>query len=255
MFICPCCAISSFSTLKELLRHVCLAHSDQDDFMIQCNFQGCSRTFRKLRTFENHIYAFHDVNEGSSSHSAELIIVNDEDYGYGDEHEDTEGEEVQSEADQLEGEENELHNICLHPITGDPEKSLQQAAAFMILKTREKHKIPLSVMNSIVNDVQSLFDIAITTLSAQIHTYLESCGTSKEVAEGIDQLIKNSPGVFEGLKTQQQQLSFFRSNFNLIVSIFVGSKLLYSQNTIGFSTNYFGNKSKTTGYWFQAQGD
>ena len=43
--------------------------------------------------------------------------------------------------------------ICLYPITGDPEKSLQQAAAVMILKTREKHKIPLSVMDSIVNDV------------------------------------------------------------------------------------------------------
>ena len=100
--------------------------------------------------------------------------------------------------------------ICLHHITGDPEKSLQQAAAVMILKTREKHKIPLSVVDSIVNDVQSLFDSAKTTLSAQIHTYLESCGASKEVAEGIDQLIKNSPGVFEGLKTQQQQLCFCR---------------------------------------------
>ena len=63
MLICPCCAVSSFSTLKQLLRHVRLTHSDQDDFTIQCNFQGCSRTFRNLRTFENHIYMYHDVNE------------------------------------------------------------------------------------------------------------------------------------------------------------------------------------------------
>ena len=114
----------------------------------------------------------------------------------------------------------------MYQSTGYPETTVQQAAAVMILKAREKHKIPLSVMDAIVNDVQSLFDIANTTLSTRIHTYLQSVGASQEVAEGIDQLINNSPGVFEGLKTQQQQLSFFRRNFNFIVSDFCNFTLI-----------------------------
>ena len=87
----------------------------------------------------------------------------------------------------------------------------------MLLKAREKHRIPLSVMDAIVNDVQSLFDIVNATLSTRVHTYLQSVGVSQEVAAGIDSLINNCPRVFEGLQTKQQQISFFRRNFHFIV--------------------------------------
>ena len=46
------CAISQFATLRKLLRHIRLSHSDQENFRIACNLQGCSRTFQSLRTFE-----------------------------------------------------------------------------------------------------------------------------------------------------------------------------------------------------------
>ena len=59
MFACPNCAIPSFQSLKRLLQHIRLSHHDQESFTIQCNFQGCKRTFRNLRTFENHIYSYH----------------------------------------------------------------------------------------------------------------------------------------------------------------------------------------------------
>ena len=61
MFACPNCAIPPFLTLKRLLRHIRLSHGDQECFIIQCSFQGCWRTFRNLRTFENHIYSHHDI--------------------------------------------------------------------------------------------------------------------------------------------------------------------------------------------------
>ena len=87
----------------------------------------------------------------------------------------------------------------------------------MILKTRQKHRIPLSVMDAIICDVQSLFDIAIGELSSQIQTHLQQLGVTQEVARSIDSIFTNFPRVFEGLQTQQQQLAFFRSNFNFIV--------------------------------------
>ena len=40
--------------------------------------------------------------------------------------------------------------------------TLQEAAATWIIKTRESHRIPISVMDSIIQDVQSLYEVALT---------------------------------------------------------------------------------------------
>ena len=36
-----------------------MAHADESSFTIQCNFQGCRRTFRKFNTFKLHLSTFH----------------------------------------------------------------------------------------------------------------------------------------------------------------------------------------------------
>ena len=66
MLTCPCCGLSCFRTLKQLLRHIRITHSFQENFS-QCKFEGCARTFRCLRTFERHIYDFHNVESISNS--------------------------------------------------------------------------------------------------------------------------------------------------------------------------------------------
>ena len=96
---------------------------------------------------------------------------------------------------------------------------IQKAAATMILKTRENHRIPLSVVDSIIYDVQSLFDIVISNLSSQVQACLQSSGVSQRVAEGVDSIFSNCPRLFAGLQTQQQQLCFFRRNYNFVVSM------------------------------------
>ena len=89
----------------------------------------------------------------------------------------------------------------------------------MILKTRESHRIPLSVMDSIIYDVQSLFEVALCRLNREV-AKLQTSVISQEVVESVDSIFTNFPQVFEGLQTQQQQLSFFRRNFNFIVSTY-----------------------------------
>ena len=37
-------------------------HADSGSFNIQCNLQGCSRTFRNFYTYQNHIHAYHDTS-------------------------------------------------------------------------------------------------------------------------------------------------------------------------------------------------
>ena len=104
MLICPCCAVSSFQTLKKLLRHIRLSHSDQENFTIDCKFQGCNRTFRKLRSFENHIYAYHDVNTVGQNCATDIGTVDQEnDYEDVDDDDNEEAEVGSEESDQVQG--------------------------------------------------------------------------------------------------------------------------------------------------------
>ena len=109
--------------------------------------------------------------------------------------------------------------ICIRftNVTDDWHMCIQKAAATMILKIRQKHRIPLSVMDTIIVDVQSLLDVAISDLSDQVQMYLQQAGVYQEVIRGTESIFGQFPRVFDSLHTQQQQLSYFRSNFTFIV--------------------------------------
>ena len=64
---CSICA-GSFTTVSMLLKHIRLAHADRPDFNLQCNIQGCKRTFKRFTTFRNHIYQHHDVQAIAGGH-------------------------------------------------------------------------------------------------------------------------------------------------------------------------------------------
>lgn len=102
---------------------------------------------------------------------------------------------------------------------------IQRAAATWILKTRERHRIPLSVMDSLIYDVQSLFDIIVSNLSSQVQDCLQNSDVSQGVVESVGSMFHSYPSVFTGLQTQQQQLSYFRRNFNFVVSVYCNHSL------------------------------
>lgn len=100
---------------------------------------------------------------------------------------------------------------------------LQRAAATWILKTRERHRIPLSVMDAIVHDVESLFEVAVGQLSDRILSKLKDAGVSNEILESVASECESGPpsNMFEGLRTQHQQLMYYKQNFKFVVSIIV----------------------------------
>ena len=61
MLTCPCCGDVSVSLLHQFMNHIRLVHADEPNFQIQCNLQGCKKTFKKFTVFRNHVYAFHDT--------------------------------------------------------------------------------------------------------------------------------------------------------------------------------------------------
>ena len=60
-----------------------------------------------------------------------------------------------------------------------------QAAATMILKIQEKHRIPLSVMDTIIVDVQSLLDVAMSDLSDQVQCICNKLGSIRKLLGGL----------------------------------------------------------------------
>ena len=56
---CPLCPLMNFPGVSVLMQHIRLTHADKPDLMLQCNLQGCRRSFRKFNTYHNHVYTFH----------------------------------------------------------------------------------------------------------------------------------------------------------------------------------------------------
>ena len=47
---CQVCGCRSFPSISTLLSHVRVVHANEASFFIQCNLQGCHRTFKKFNT-------------------------------------------------------------------------------------------------------------------------------------------------------------------------------------------------------------
>ena len=209
---CPLCNCSSLTTTSLYLAHIRLSHADAPGFKICCGLQGCRRTFTNFTTFRNHIYSRHDfTREDDLGHSLEVEM------------------EPGAHEDEFNGMDESLNcgdaNSTETQTIGDdlfPEESQQRAAAIWILKAREQHRLPLSVMDAMIGDFQSLHQVAMTSCRQRVETALTAAGISEDIiASAMVHMTEESPfmNIFRGLRTQHQQLAYFRRHFGLVVSI------------------------------------
>ena len=97
------------------------------------------------------------------------------------------------------------------------EKALKRAAALFILKATEKHKLPLSAIDSILMDVQHLLDTvmervnikAMETLCAEDASSLSAILKSEDVANP-----------FAGLQTLHHRTKYYKEYLGLIVNLY-----------------------------------
>ena len=149
MITCPLCPGARFASVQMLLKHVRMTHSDHASFSIQCSLQGCKRTFRTLSTYLGHVYSHHDCG---------VLDAYEPD--------DAPGGSGQGNDDTFDGGEGGFDDSTMRAdgttggeIVQPYEAVMQRAAATWILKIREGHRIPLSVMDGIISDLQSLLQV------------------------------------------------------------------------------------------------
>lgn len=101
--------------------------------------------------------------------------------------------------------------------TETSEQEVQKAAAVWILKTQECHRIPLSVMDAVIYDMQYFYHIAFSGLHDRILSHLRRANISHDVIEAVSgEFSDRNP-----LLTTYQQLQYFKEHFNLVVMTMV----------------------------------
>ena len=98
---------------------------------------------------------------------------------------------------------------------------LQEAAARFILKTKELHRLPQSVMNSIIQDVIIFAGVMLGELHYATIEKLEAAGVDPHIISGLDPLFQGNTKFgqpFESLQTTHCQMKYFKQHFNFVVS-------------------------------------
>ena len=201
-FVCPCCIESEFRAPSEvlLLTHIRLVHSCDPNFSIQCSLDGCSRTFKNFRTFQNHrlLKHRHAVSEPAGPPNTEILNTGD--------------------FDELDNPESDHASLtpCL-PSNSD----VQSHAAKWILRTSELRGLTRAATLGIVQDTSDLVDFVAQSLRDQASLILSSNGVDSEVVQSITNIFNGYiTRPFQGLTSFHQQLQYYRQHFNLIVSYF-----------------------------------
>lgn len=98
---------------------------------------------------------------------------------------------------------------------------IKKAVALWLIKSSELHKIPESVMNTIVADIQDLFDFVMESLNSNITSILHKAPNINRAQEIIAQHLHSSTySIFKGLQTSATRRSYIKQNFGLVVSYY-----------------------------------
>ena len=174
------------------------------------------RTFRTFKVFQNHVYAFHRTRSCEE-------IVQEPDSPPGTSNDNPPSEmDVDDQGEHQEHDSDQDHSIATSSsMVATPEEELKRSAAMSILKTRELHRLPMSVMDEIIADNQSLFVYAVSCIRERVCQELVEAGVSSSTLERVSSHLKETSPlvkIYGGLETQHQQTQYFHSHFQMVVS-------------------------------------
>ncbi len=207
--ICPLCPVERTAQLnldlKNYLKHIKLFHSHQPSFSITCGLGGCLRTFSNFQVFRNHI---------STYHSSDPMLLNEEStLGLNDDNVNAEDENV---GDDTNGGETSFEDL------GSGSCDLQKSTAMVLMGLKEKYKLTQVALQGVIASTTSLVQCRLSELHSLVRDMLLSNGISPDVVSHLEPLFTDNGAIsnpFKGLETKCQQMNFYRTHFNLIVSL------------------------------------
>ena len=124
--------------------------------------------------------------------------------------------------------------MCSYHNTGtDTVMMIQRAVALWILKSRELHKIPVSVMDGIAKDLQSLFDVMTESIRSTLYSILTGAANLTEAKAQINTYMSEwNFNILQGLHSQSAQVEYFRNPLNIIVGHYITLTLMHYTCTL-----------------------
>ena len=205
MYVCPLCPPERTShlnlSLTDFLKHVKLLHSHQPGFNITCGINGCIRSFKNFRTFQDHVSAFH---RGPGIEDGDNRVVDNGEDGDGEVDRDCEDSVFQS-----------------SPEPQSVTAQLQRSSALFLLGLKEKHKLTQVALQGLIEGTTALVQCRQDILRSQLLSILSSEDLPASVTTRITECLSDD-GIFGrpflGLETQHQQVNYYKTNLRLIVS-------------------------------------
>lgn len=212
MFSCPYCAECNAITFKKLLRHIRFVHSCEPNFSVSCGV--CNQTFRKFESFKSHLRRKHN---GENNH-VPLEILN------GDlEQDPTSGDNSDNENDNENGQETGQESL----------EDMTRFIALFILKTKEENQLSQQVLNSIMDNTESLVEQSLEAYKNEIVSCLATNGIDILNIDGLNEVLEG-PSLFSRAKTplatEYLQVKYFVEKFNFVVSIFFFKTFIICDN-------------------------
>ena len=206
--VCPLCPVEGSQMLRfnmtDYLRHIELFHAHRPHFRLSCGISGCRRTFYNFGTFRNHISDWHrcDANpcnqEASQNDLAEV-----EDTGM------------------MEGELDQDIDVTHDQPHDTLPSMIQKSSALFLMGLKEENKLTQTALQSVIEGITSLNRIRLSAMHADVSRLLREADLSASSIPGLNELF-NSEGPygspFLGLETQHQQLCFYKTHFQFVVS-------------------------------------
>ena len=101
----------------------------------------------------------------------------------------------------------------------------EESSCFVLLKTSEKHKLPLSSLEDLMLDVRQLIDTVLNQVEAKSMESLSASDALSLQAILHDETVVNP---FTGLHSTYQQTKYFKDYLGLVVSYAASTSLHYT---------------------------
>ena len=105
-------------------------------------------------------------------------------------------------------------------------------SAALLLRLKEKQKLTQVALQGVIEGVTDLFQRHLSILHAQVKQKLLEAEVQASDIPGLNELFDEDVAghPFLGLETQYQQMTYFKSHLNLLVSNKCGHKFLHVMN-------------------------
>lgn len=190
MFVCSICNLFGANTYAAVLRHIGLIHRYDPGLHICCGIDHCPQTYSNYESFRSHVYRKHrnELHPPSSTNET----------GDG---------AIESVAD------SESDPVINFDSQHEPPNT-RASGAKCLLKMREEYRIPQSTLNKIIVDMKGLWALSLNSVKEKVkEAMMNPESDHASIMECLD-----GSFLLDGLETEYMQLSYYKQNFNYLVS-------------------------------------